>query len=47
MENGEWKIGATDKLGDGLNTIVVKDGGTVQIWNGPKTSMDHENKIEL
>ncbi|MGV3268483.1 hypothetical protein [Mammaliicoccus sciuri] len=45
--NGEWKIDANNKSGDGANTIIVKDDGTVQIWNGPKTSMDHETKIEL
>lgn len=45
--NGEWKIDANNKSGAGANTIIVKDDGTVQIWNGPKTSMDHETKIEL
>ncbi|MDW8555067.1 hypothetical protein [Staphylococcus xylosus] len=45
--NGEWKIDANNKSGAGANTIVVKDDGTVQIWNGPKTSMDHETKIEF
>lgn len=43
----EWTINANNKSGAGANTIVVKDDGTVQIWNGPKTSMDHETKIEL
>lgn len=43
----EWTINANNKSGSGANTIVVKDDGTVQIWNGPKTSMDHETKIEL
>lgn len=43
----EWTINANNKSGTGANTIVVKDDGTVQIWNGPKTSMDHETKIEL
>ena len=43
----EWTINANNKSGVGANTIVVKDDGTVQIWNGPKTSMDHETKIEL
>ena len=45
--NGEWKIDANNKSGAGANTIIVKDDGTVQIWNGPKTSIDHETKIEL
>lgn len=45
--NGEWKIDANNKSGAGANTIIVKDDGTVQIWNGPKTSMDHETKFEL
>ena len=45
--NREWKIDANNKSGAGANTIVVKDDGTVQIWNGPKTSMDYETKIEL
>lgn len=45
--DGEWKIDANNKSGAGANTIIVKDDGTVQIWNGPKTSMDHETKIEL
>ncbi|HCX0569673.1 TPA: hypothetical protein OYZ02_002923 [Staphylococcus aureus] len=43
----EWTINANNKSGAGANTIVVKDDGTVQIWNGPKTSMNHETKIEL
>lgn len=43
----EWTINANNKSGAGANTIIVKDDGTVQIWNGPKTSMDHETKIEL
>ena len=43
----EWTINANNKSGAGANTIVVKDDGTVQIWNGSKTSMDHETKIEL
>ena len=43
----EWTINANNKSGSGANTIVVKDDGTVQIWNGPKTSIDHETKIEL
>ncbi|WP_232334972.1 MULTISPECIES: hypothetical protein [Staphylococcus] len=43
----EWTINANNKSGAGANTIVVKDDGTVQIWNGPKTSMGHETKIEL
>ncbi|HHD1051211.1 hypothetical protein [Staphylococcus aureus] len=43
----EWTINANNKSGSGTNTLVVKDDGTVQIWNGPKTSMDHETKIEL
>ncbi|MGW9815871.1 hypothetical protein [Staphylococcus cohnii] len=45
--NGEWKIDANNKAGAKANTIIVKDDGTVQIWNGPKTSMDHETKFEL
>lgn len=45
--NGEWEIDANNKSGAGAKTIVVKDDGTVQIWNGPKTSMDYETKIEL
>lgn len=43
----EWTVNANNKSGAGANTIVVKDDGTVQIWNGPKTSMNHETKIEL
>ncbi|NGC86586.1 hypothetical protein G0Y44_10225 [Staphylococcus aureus] len=43
----EWTINANNKSGAGANTIVVKDDGTVQIWNGPKTAMDHETKINL
>ncbi len=43
----EWTINANNKSGSGANTIVIKDDGTVQIWNGPKTSMDHETKIDL
>lgn len=43
----EWTINANNKSGAGANTIIVKDDGTVQIWNGPKTSMDYETKIEL
>lgn len=43
----EWTINANNKSGAGANTIVVKDDGTVQIWNGPKTSIDYETKIEL
>lgn len=43
----EWTINANNKSGVRANTIVVKDDGTVQIWNGPKTSMDDETKIEL
>lgn len=37
----EWTINANNKSGAGANTILVKDDGTVQIWNGPKTSIDH------
>ncbi|MCD8804673.1 hypothetical protein K1Y28_08440 [Staphylococcus warneri] len=43
----EWTISANNKPGAGANTIVVKDDGTVQIWNGPKTAIDYETKIEL
>jgi len=43
----EWAINANNKSVSGANTIIVKDDGTVQIWNGPKTSMYHETKIEL
>ena len=43
----EWTINANNKPGAGANTIVVKDDGTVQIWNGPKTAIDYETKIEL
>lgn len=43
----EWTINANNKSGARANTIVVKDDVTVQIWNGPKTSMDDETKIEL
>lgn len=43
----EWTIEANNKSGAGANTIIVKDDGTAQIWNGPKTTMDHETKIEL
>ena len=43
----EWTIDANNKSGAGANTIIVKDDGTAQIWNGPKTAMDHETKIEL
>lgn len=45
--NGEWKFDANNKSGAGLNTIIIKDDGTLQIKNGPKTSMDYEIKIEL
>ena len=43
----EWTINANNKSDAEANTIVVKDDGTVQIWNGPKTSIDYETKIEL
>ncbi|WP_436867993.1 hypothetical protein [Mammaliicoccus sciuri] len=45
--NGEWEIDANNKSGARANTIIVKDDSTVQIWNGPKTAMDHETKINL
>lgn len=43
----KWTINVNNKSGIEANTIVVKDDETVQIWNGFKTSMNHETKIEL